>query len=583
EDYIQYGGEDGEPNIKYNSDWGYYNGDVYTWRRNFYHKPIASLNWEWDINNKSKLSTVLYGSWGRGGGTGGIGAINGSAYYYGTFRGDDGLVRFDDIATWNSGGSVPDFGADRTDSSPYTNDRYTGISRRASMNSHDWYGVITNYHNDINENLSFDFGADLRTYSGYHYRVVNDVLGADQYYDNRDINNPDRIILPADFVEADPSWNPFENITDQEKIEYYNQGNVRWEGVFGQVEYKTDKYSAFVQGGFSNQDFQRIDYFNLPRDVDGDGTVEPQESDWVSMTGGNIKGGVNYNINEQHNVFVNAGYYSKQPLFRSVFPNYTDNNTNSNLTNETVIGVEAGYGFKTRNWNIKLNLYNTSWKDRYAQFTAYRDIDGDGTDDRLTARVFDGIEEVHRGVELEARGNYGKLKVFGMISAGDWSYTNNATATLYDYNEANVGDLTLFLDDVKVGDAAQFTSRIGANYNIIEGLYIDANYFYADKLYAYFDATSFSDPNGRNEALELPSYGLVDASLTYKYKFKKGNKLTARFTVNNLFDKTYISESDTNYFPGDRGNDETWDGINTSNRVFFGWGRSWNISLRYTF
>lgn len=581
-DYIKYGEGDGEPNIKYNSDWGYLNGEVFTMRRNFYHKPVASLNWEWDINNSSSLSTVLYGSWGRGGGTGDIGSINGSPLYYGQFKDANGLYRFDDMVTWNKGGTVADFGVDRTPGD-LTNDRHDGASRRASMNSHDWYGVISNYHNDLNENLSVDFGVDLRTYSGYHYRVLNDVLGATDYIDNRDRNNPDRTLVTSQFVEANPNWNPFIDIKGQEKIEYYNQGNVRWGGVFGQVEYKTDQYSAFLQGGASNQQFQRVDYFNLPRDVDGDGLDEPQISDWTSLMGGNIKGGFNYKINKQNNIFINSGYYAKQPLFNSVFPNYTDNNTNEDLVNEKILGLEAGYGFITSNYKLKINLYRTSWKDRFATIKSYLDINGDGNTVSTIGRV-QGIEEIHSGVEFEGSARFfGKLKVYGMVSVGDWKYASDVKANFVDDNNDPLPqfDQTIYLNGVKVGDAAQFTSRIGANYNVINGLFIDANYFYANNLYAKYDATSFDDPNGRNEALKLPAYGLLDASLSYKYDMKKGRRLTARFSMNNVLDKVYISESATNIFVED--GDETWNGINTSNRVFFGWGRSWNVSLKFDF
>ena len=587
-DYIKYGGLAGEPNIKYNGDWGYYNGEVFSMRRNFYHKPIASLNIEYKINDNSKVSSVLYGSWGRGGGTGDIGRIGGKKIYYGTyFRNGDGLYMFDEIAAWNSGQAPYNHDGLYVDQREpvdgyFTNDRNNGITRRASMNSHDWYGNITNYHNDLNENLSFDVGVDMRTYSGYHYRVVNDVLGADRYYDNRDRNNPDRIITPADFVEAEPDWNPFVDITGQEKIEYYNQGNVRWLGTFGQIEYKTEKISTFVQGGFSDQEFQRVDYFNLPRDVDGDGVEEPQESDWVSLTGGNIKGGVNYNINDKHNVFFNAGYYSKQPLFRAVFPHYTDNETTDNLKNETVVAYEAGYGFKGEHWKVNLNVYNTSWKDRFAQTSDYFDVDGDGTKETRGEARLNGIEEVHQGVELETRAKYGAVKLFGMVSVGNWEYKNNVVAPFVDENQDPIPGAvkTLYLDGVKVGDAAQFTARYGINYNPVKGLYIDVNQFYADKLYAQFDATTMQYEDNKG-ALELPSYSLVDASLTYKFDVKKIGNVTTRFTVNNVFDKHYISESDTNYFAED--DDPTWNGISTSNRVFFGWGRSWNFSVKLRF
>ena len=592
-DYIKYGGEGGEPNIRYNSDWGFYQGEVFSLRRNFYHKPIASLNIEYEINDNSKISSVLYGSWGRGGGTGDIGKINGKKYYK-LRRDENGLIRWDDIATWNSGGHINDFGADKV---PDGDGKYTtvydqltpgfgheayqdGIARRASMNSHDWYGNITNYHNDLNENLSFDVGVDLRTYTGYHYRVLNDLLGADRFLDNSDINNPNRYLTESDYVEATPSWNPFANITDQTKIAYYNQGKVKWMGGFGQVEYKTEKYSVFVQGGYSNQQFQRIDYFSLPRDVDGDGTVEPQASDWVSMNGGNIKGGVNYNLTERHNVFINGGYYSKQPLFRAVFPHYTDNEVAKDLTNEKVKAVEAGYGYKNKHWSVKLNAYYTIWDDKFQFATGYSSVG------KVTGRLY-GVQEIHKGIEFESRAKYGPVKLFAMMSIGDWKYGKNVHNVdfynAYDDTDFKFTQDVIYLKDVKVGDAAQFTSRLGVNVNLLEGLYLDVNQFYADRLYSKFDAYYFKDEDNEG-VIQLPAYSLVDASLTYKFNVKKVGKITTRLTVNNLFDKHYISESDTNVHPGDYGSTGVmYRGIDTSNRVFFGWGRTWSFSVKLKF
>ena len=55
---------------RWNTNGGILNGEEYSLRRNFYNKPLATLNWDWDINSNLKLATSLYGSTGRGGGTG---------------------------------------------------------------------------------------------------------------------------------------------------------------------------------------------------------------------------------------------------------------------------------------------------------------------------------------------------------------------------------------------------------------------------------------------------------------------------------------------------------------------------------
>lgn len=588
--YIQYGGTAEEPNRKYNPQWGYLNGEVFTWRRNFYHKPVMSLNWDLNINDNSKVSTVLYGSWGRGGGTGPIGKINGGRDYYGQFYNNDGQVRFDDIYNWNSGGNVPDFGSDRVPDSngEFINDRYNGFTRRMSMNSHNWYGIISNYHNDVNDNFSFDFGVDARAYKGYHYRVVNDLLGADGYFDNRDRNNPNRLI--TEYYEPTPSFNPWTNIKDQQKIEYYNVGTVGWLGAFGQMEYKTDNLSTFIQFGASNQGFQRTDYFNLPRDVNGDGVDEPQTSDVKNIMGYNVKGGLNYNLDEKNNVFFNTGYYSKQPLFNAVFPHYTDNETSPNLTNEKILGVELGYGYKSSNYKLNVNLYRTSWKDRFLRVSSAFDTTGDGNTDTFGTANLEGVEQVHTGIEVESSLKFGKLQVNGMLSLGDWKYNKDVTANFFDENndpiieagQTEPSSKTLYLENKKVGDAAQVTARLGLSYKFTDSFKFDISQRYADKLYAQIDAAGFTSPN--TESLKLPGYSLMDAGLSYKYKFKKENQsINFRLNVNNVTDKLYISESATNYTVGRNGTTDTFKGIDTDNRVFFGFGRTWNASISFSF
>ena len=595
--HIRYqpGGEDfdaTEPNRKYNEDWGYLDGKEYAFRRNFYHKPIMSLNWEWVINSKSRLSTVLYGSWGRGGGTGEIGEINGRRQFQ-LPRDSNGLIRVDDINRWNSGQSVPDFGVDRnffdgkfsnTGNSGHPEEfggegrdgSDNGISRRASMNSHDWYGTIINFHNDINENWSFDVGADLRTYEGFHYRVVNDVLGADNYidYDNR--NDRPNVIEPEDFVSASPSFNPWQNIKDQEKIDYNNDGLVGWAGAFGQVEYTTEHLSAFVQGAFSNQSFQRIEYFNeLPED---------QKSEKKNITGGNIKGGLNYNINENHNVFFNAGYYSKQPLFDAVFINFS-NTINPDLRNEQIYGLEFGYGYRSAALSANVNFYRTSWSDRFLSRGGDFDVP-DPSNPGETIRVrgsanYYGIEQLHQGVEVDFIWKImDNLRLTGFASFANWEYQDDVVADVFNEDQELIGSDVLYLKDVKVGDAAQTTYGLGLDYTFFKDFNAGLNWRNASELYADFDPIGFRDEDNQG-AVKLPNYNLVDARLSYTWRMKSGTSLEFAGMVNNIFDELYISESETNVHAGP--GDETWNGVNTRNRVFFGFGTTWNTSIRFRF
>ena len=55
--------------IKFNPGWGMLNGEVFSWRKNFYHKPKAFINHYWNFSEYTKLKTAAYFSLGNGGGT----------------------------------------------------------------------------------------------------------------------------------------------------------------------------------------------------------------------------------------------------------------------------------------------------------------------------------------------------------------------------------------------------------------------------------------------------------------------------------------------------------------------------------
>jgi hypothetical protein len=606
--YKQYGA-DGNPNIRYNSDWGYLNGQEYSFRTNFYHKPIMSLNWDYKINETTKLSTVVYGSWGRGGGTNGAGGIRGNAFSSNALRKADGTINVDLIQGWNSGqqsfvmGGVTHFrdqnssgyyqnssntgrtGAG-TSSSPYVYNNFSGISKIASINSHNWYGGVINLNKKINDKITVDFGIDARTYRGIHYQNITDLLGANNYFDNNDKNNPNRVLNYT--YEAKPHLNPFFSLDYQkQKINYNNDGLVNWYGAFTQVEYATENLTAFVQASVSNQGFRRDDYFKYLE------SNPLYSTDYENLLGGNIKGGANYNINENHNVFVNAGYYSKQPFFNAVYPNNASL-VNENLTNEKVLGFEAGYGFRSSVFNANLNVYHTTWKDRYQR-------SNDAASDNIGGYYdFTGITQVHSGIELDMNAKLlENLRLNGMVSVGNWEYKDDITGKRYDVanNEISGGTTTTYyVDGTKVGDAAQFTASAGATYDIFKTLSVDANYRFVDKLYASLDPTRQTSATNKG-TLELPSYGLMDAGVSFKMFVGKDKNDTVNFrlNINNVLNEIYIAESRTNIFADDNvsssnaalgtyaSNNRLYNGVADANQVFFGFGRTWNFSIRYNF
>jgi len=409
---------------RWNTNGGILNGEEYSLRRNFYNKPLATLNWDFDISDNLKLATSLYGSAGRGGGTG----PRGRNYYNSEtdilpFRKDltehyledgrgsrdaNGFIDFDAIVAYNQAntdgysGDLP-FGGQLIASNGFREDgvNRAGLIRRASMNSHDWVGAISNLEYESG-NWKTSIGIDLRNYKGYHYRVLNDLLGFDGYYSTGNKNSAGQIINTL--VEA----SPFKDTGIKgPKIDYYNIGKVGWQGVNGLVEYNNSTLSAVLQAGLSNQSFQRIDYFDQPGNP---------ESDTENVGGGYVKGGANYNIDDRQNVFFNAGFISRQPNFDAVFPNFA-NNVNPDLQNEEIKSVEFGYGFIGNNFKANVNLYSTVWGNRFVTRSLSNQQGVDGF------AQFRDIDVVHNGIEVEATYDpSSNLRLKGMLSIGDWRY-----------------------------------------------------------------------------------------------------------------------------------------------------------------
>ena len=367
---------------------------------------------------------------------------------------------------------------------------------------------------------------------------------------------------------------------------YWNDSKVYFYGAFTQLEYSFDNFTAFVQGAISQQGYQRMDYFKY--------TPENPlyKTDFEKILGGDVKAGLNYNINDQHNVFINGGYYSKQPFFNAVYPNNASV-VNPDLTNEKIAALEVGYGFRSGIINGNLNAYYTTWDDR---FTTTRD-----PDQALNPGgyyTFSGVNETHTGVELDLTARVlTSLKLNGMISIGNYKYDGNATSNLFDVNNVAIpggAEQILYLNGVKVGNAAQTTMAIGASYSFFNSFEVDANLNYSEKLFGNINPTDFKLEDNKG-AIELPGFATTDAGVSYKLHL--GEKLGAinlRLNVNNVFNKVFMNETFTNIFASDikpgtnpkityEQAGDVYQGVATANKVYFGYGTTYNFTLRYDF
>ncbi|WP_424492578.1 TonB-dependent receptor [Salinimicrobium sp. GXAS 041] len=513
-----------ESGTRFNADWGYKNGEVIHIEDNFYHKPQMSLNHYWDISEDTQLSTSVYASFGTGGG-GGYGGVN-----------KFGLGTANDPSPYRDGYLQPVNVDLIVDENVAQGALGSETYLRASRNNHEWYGVLSTLSSEILENVEFTGGVDFRYYQGEHYTEVTDLLGGRYVLDEDDENNPFNAAQVGDIID------------------YHDIGTVLWEGLFAQAEYSDDQLSAFVTVAGSNTSYKRKDFFNY---LDSDPL---QETDYQHFLGYSAKGGANFNIDSNNNVFANIGYFEKAPFSNAVFLNFA-NDLNEDAKNQKIFSAELGYGYRSSNFRADLNVYRTVWNDKTL---VQRFQNPDNTTG--SANIL-GLNALHQGVELEF--NYRpmeNLTLNGMASVGDWTWRNDIrNVDIYDEEQNLVTTIDLFIEGLKVGGSAQTTFAAGADYEVMEGTHLRANWNYFDNLYGEFDPETRSTSE-LGQSWELPAYGLVDLGLTHKFDLGDFEAMLIG-NVYNMLDTEYLSIA--------RGG--------RNDGVYYGFGRTFNIGAKINF
>ena len=516
---------------------GILNEKIYPGGRNFYHKPLFNLSWDWKINSNSKLSTVLYGSQGRGGFAYGEGK-----YYYDA---PGGRINFDKIITENALGNSE------------------GIVK-SSINSHNWYGIISNFSSKIGENINYNIGIDGRTYNGIHFRTPTNFLGLKSYKGATKLISYDPWEAVFDFPNKDRS---------AYAISYDYEEVISYFGFFGQLEYATDSFSTFLQASYSNQNHVKEDFkFGLGK------------ADEITNDGYNFKIGAAINSGSNSKIYANFGTYSRQPFHDDLYNNIRYSNTiNTRVENQTITGFEVGYIYEVENFQAIIDLYSTEWSDRIQSTTNFNSNNEAVSSDRSTP-----FGQIHQGVEIQL--NYrpnNNSSLYAYASIGDWKYKGNIETTTYDEKD-NLGAVLstgnkVYIDGVKVGNAAQTSYGFDYNYKFNNDFNISITGNHYDNLYAGVDFgnSEFSSDNNRG-SVKIPAFSLIDASFNFKLPISNYNDIDLRFSIYNLFDVFHIEKitDDMNHADGTT---DTWNGLDTSQEVDPGLPRTWAISAKYRF
>ena len=532
-----------------------YSSNFLNERENYFHKPLVNINHFLELNDKMRMSSVLYWSGGSGGGTGTYGsvsrmpAVEGERWYASS------------PWTWDWNAEIAQNSDNIDENFSTSENRSTGILRN-SINRQDTYGLISKLNYVVSPELELQFGLDWRTAGIEHAREVRDLLGGDYYVDYSDDNAEDgKVVRLGDIIA------------------YHNDTTVDWLGGFAQFNYNTDKMNLYGMGGLSSIEYTYQDHFTVENEV--------IEADPISAY--QVKAGVMYNINPDMNVFFNTGLVEKAPIMDNVI--YYDGTVASDPTNEKFLHNEFGVNYRLGKLGINASAYNTDWQDRNLTKSV---TTGQGSSGDTDVIFLTGVDQKHSGVELET--NYmvnDMLDLMFVASFGNWKFNGDANGnyqeTEYNSDGQAIGYTTTeyayALDGLYVGDMPQTSYVLGVTLKPVKGLMVQAIHKTYDKNYSdwspsarEFDGTN--DDADRAQVWEAPGYSKLDLHMSYKLPKVKGLDMTLNGHIFNVLDEVFVQDAVDNSQYNGYGSKQH---LPHNAEVFLGTPRYANIGLTINF
>lgn len=557
---------------EYNPDYGFdSNGQRKTADYTEYHKPFISLTHNWNINDKTKLNTNIFAAFGRGGSySGKADEENYSEYdWYATdygilntkFRCPDGTFDYAKIESINA---ASEKGSQLV---------MTQIDGKLNT-----YGLTSTYSASITPTIELYAGIDAKYFFCAHTNRLVDLFGGEYYVD------PCRreVMIQNNNLATEEWMNEHLHLGEVAYRDY--DSHVFQKGLFAQFEYRKEKLSAFISGSLSHTTYWKYDRLYHSK--------ENSRSKNANYWGGAIKTGANYNINENHNVYLNGGFISRAPYFKSgAFMSATSSNViNDMAENEKSATVELGYAFHNEYIAIGVNGYLTEWIDKSMTKKG-----------KLVEQYYinmTGVNSRHMGIEIEFKGRPARwVELNAMLSLGDWRWTNdNVKGYAYSLSSQAVtpdGEITtpgaenhawaiINMKDIKVGGSAQTTAALDVMFTPFEGFRIGGGYNFYGRNYAFYSLSGGSLKLGQEmyvaDPWKIPSYGCLDLRASYELNIGK-QRMTFFCMMNNVLDSTYIEKA--------------WNPSNVSTSIkevdpegvymFYGLGRNWNAGIKLNF
>ncbi len=450
---------------KYNSYWGYQDGEKRNSRIKEVEEPILMLNHYWTISDKTTLNTNI------GYQTGHIGnsridyrasnpdptyykklpsyyisnnpAFNNPAEAYNRLQEflNDGQLNWDELYASNASANMQGY-----------HDVYVSYEDRNDDTQWSFNSIL---NTEITENISIDAAVNYTTLKSHNYAKVLDLLGGTGYEDadkflftDANMLDPNRIVQKGDTFKYN-----------------FNLLSTSYD-AFAQAQFKYNKVDFYVGGQYGNTTFQREGLYqngNNPTNSLGKG----EKLDFTKL---GAKAGLTYKISGKHLIDLNGAYIQDAPTMRNSFSNSREShNVVNNLTEVKTTAFDASYIFRSGILKSRLTGYYSKIEDATEVAFYYGDgLTGLSDDRAFVQEALDGIDKQNMGLEFGVEAQVTPtIKLKGALALGESVYTNNPNVNLsyvnqsgpqnFDYGKAN-------LKDYHIAGGPQRAASVGFEY-----------------------------------------------------------------------------------------------------------------------
>ena len=501
-------------NTKYNSYWGYQDGEQRNARIKRIFEPTAILTDYWHINDNSNLQTSIAFQKGN--------TANSRLQYYNAPNPDPTYYRYlpsywasknDPVQAYYAKENFINNGQIDWNNLYAINKNYGGAAR------YFWYDdrvdnqVLTFssvYDKVLKENIVLNAGVQYKNYTDEGYAKMRDLMGSnyalnvDQYtnksYNLRD-NNPQ--------VGADQK--------------FYYDFNLLGNDLktFAQVQVSGKKIDFFVTGSYGFTNYQREGLFqNELFENNSYG-----KSKTAGFTNYGLKIGSTFKFSGKHLIDMHFAATSQAPEWKNVFYNARVNNEiTPEIQNENMIGLDASYIFRSPLVKARLSAYYyyTSHATEISRYYAQNVNLGNNVASYFVTQILTNESKADRGVELGVEAQFSPtVKATFAATYGTHTYQNNPDLYLASdvFDAQNQGKS--LLKGYNLSDGPQEAYSLGLEYRDPHYWFVGANLNYYNNNYVSISPLIRTKQFYTDPILNEPYQGVNDETLAQVWSQEK--------------------------------------------------------------